>query len=248
VVLERRRGVILAAALAAELVVIGVAHEEPTSGAAAVVAALVLAPAAVLAVARAAGRLAGGWFAPAAAAVYAVLPLAANRVLLPEYRPVFDAHALPALVGLQSTWMLALGIALVAAIGFAPRRANAAGAVVLVVAAAAVWGLGDVSQLQSRLHETAWSVALTEWLVVASILAAMLRSPAAGGALGAVLVAAILRASHQPYDDGTFWRELAPAAPAAAVLVSSLALLVPRLRPARRAPAPEQAAAAPPAS
>ena len=236
---------IAAAAVAAELVVIGVAHEEPTGGAFAVVAALVLAPLAVLAVARAADRLAGSWFPPAAACVYAVLPLAATRLLLPEYRPVFNTNALPALVGLQSTWMLALGIVLVAAIAFAPWQVDAVGAGVLVVVALAAWGPGDVSHLPARLHESAWSVTLTEWLVVATVLGAMLRSPAVGGALGAVLVAAIMRASHHPFSDGSFWRELAPAAPSAAVLVSSLALLVPRLRPARRSADP---APAPPAS
>jgi hypothetical protein len=248
VVLDRRRGLTIGAAVAAELVVIGVAFKEPTSGAPAVVAALVLAPIAVFAVIRAATRLAGGWFPPAAGVVYALLPLTATRLLLPTYRPVFDQHALPTLVGLQSTWMLALGIVLVLAVAFAPVRVDAAAAIVLVVAAAIVWGFDDVSALPSRLHETAWSVALTEWLVVASVLGALLRSPAVGGALGAVLVATIMRAAHQPYDDGTFWRDLAPAAPAAAVLVSSLALLVPRLRPARRRPAANPAPAPPSAS
>lgn len=247
-VFEPRRSLTIGAAVAAELVVIGVAFKEPTSGAAAVVAALVLAPVAVLAVRQAAARLAGGWFPPAACVVYAVLPLAATRLLLPTYRPAFDERALPTLVGLQSTWLLALGIALVLGIAFLPKPVAAAGAIVLVVVAAAVWGLSDVSGLPTPLHETAWSVTLTEWLVAASVLGALLRSPAVGGALGAVLVAVIMRASHHPYDNASFWRELAPAVPTAAVLVSSLAFLVPPLRVARRRQTANPASAPPSAS
>lgn len=236
----------LLAALAAELVVVGVAVTQPTDGAVSVVVAVILAPIAVLAVARTAERLAGGWFPDAAAFVYVVLPLAANRFFLPGYRPTFDRHALPALVGLQATWTFALGVLIVLAISVLPRSVAAVGAVVLFVVASIVWGFGDLGVWQPSVHETGWSVALPEWLLVASVLGAMLRSPAIGGALAAVIVATVLRATHQQYYTGEFWRAFGVAAPASAVLVSSVALLVPPLRRARAArpdvePAPHPA-------
>jgi hypothetical protein len=222
------------------LLVAALAATKPTDGAVSVVIALLLAPVAVSAVAATARRLAGGWFPIGAAAVYVLLPLAATRFFLPVYHPVFDRHVLPALVGLQETWVFLLGVLIVAALSVLPRAVAAVAAVVAVIVALAVWGLGDLGGLRSDLHETAWSVTFPEWLIVASILGAMLRSAAIGGALGAVLAATLLHASHQPYDDGDFWRALGVAAPAAAVLVSSVALLVPPLRRTRAA-APAQA-------
>ena len=64
------------------------------------------------------------------------------------------------------------------------------------------------------------------------------RAPLAAVALGGWLVFFALRAADRGYDGGAFWAGLAPALPAAAILVSSLTLLVPRLRPA---PEPQQA-------
>jgi hypothetical protein len=235
-----RRLLIPAALVAAEVVVIAVAHKEPTDGAVSVVAALVLAPLAVLSVNRTAARLATGWFPVLAAFVYVLLPLVATRFFLPGYRPIFERHALPALVGLQETWAFALGVVIVLALSILPRGVAAAGAVVLLVVAIVVWGFGDLGVWQPSVHETGWSVALPEWLLVASVLGAMLRSPAIGGALGAVIVATVLRATHHQYYTGDFWSAFGVAAPTAAVLVSSVALLVPPPRRARVAP-PAQA-------
>jgi hypothetical protein len=242
VVRERRR-LLTVAVLAAELVVVGIAATQPTDGVLSVIVAVLLAPLAVLAVARTAARLAPGWFPVAAAFTYTVLPLAANRFFLPGYRPTFDRQALPALVGLQATWAFALGVLILVAISVVPRGVAATGAVVALVAAVVVWGLGDLGIWQPNVHETGWSVALPEWLLVASVLGAMLRSPAIGGALAAVVVAALLHATHEPYGTGEFWRAFGVAAPSAAVLVSSVALLVPPLRRAR-AEGPEQQPAA----
>jgi hypothetical protein len=226
------RGV--AACAIAEIVVVAVtAATQPTSGALAVLAALVLAPVAVVAVARAAARFAGGRFPLAAAIVYVLLPFIGNRFVLGQYRAAYDRNALPALVGLQHTGLFALGVLAVAAAALAPERvAAAAGAVVLVVALV-VWhpsGLGDV---QPFLHETAYSVALPEWVLAASIVALVLRRPYLGAAVGCLAIAAVLRAAQQPLDDQGFWRELGVLAPLGAVLLSGLWLLVPRLRPAR---------------
>jgi hypothetical protein len=234
VVLGKRRGVTVAV-LAAEAVVVGIAATQPTDGALSVIVAVLLAPLAVLAVSRTAARLARGWFPIAAAFVYVALPLAANRFFLPTYRPTFDRHVLPALVGLQETWTFVLGVLIVLTLSVVPRGVAATGGAVLLVAAIALWGLGDLSVWQPSVHETGWSVAFPEWLLVASVLGAMMRSPAIGGALAAVVIAALLHATHQQYYSGAFWQAFAVAAPSAAVLVSSVALLVPPLRRARAA-------------
>src|SRR5439155_1591197 len=156
------------------------------------------------------------------------LPLLASRYMLGTYRGTFDANALPALVGLRHTATFAAGLALAAGAAFAPRRVAAAGGAVALMAAAATWQLDGVSALRPALHETIWSITLLEWLVVAGILGALLRSPLLGTAVGGWLLAAALWAAHRGYDGAVFWRSFAIAAPAAAVLLSSLALLVPR--------------------
>jgi hypothetical protein len=232
-----RRGLALAAcAVAALVVVAGTAAADPTDGALSVLAALVLAPVATLAAAGVARRAAGGWFPVAAAAVYVLAPLLATRFVLPSYRPTFDDRALPAAVGLQATGTFALGVLLAVAAVFVPRLAGAAAGVVLAVVALALWG-GSLGDLRPALHETVWSVTLAEWLVVAGVVGILLRAPAIGAMVGGGLVAAIAWGAHRGYDGAGFWRSLAVAAPAVAVTLSSLGLLVPRLRPDRSRPA-----------
>lgn len=222
-------------------VVLAVAAKQPNAGAGAVVAAVLLAPVAVVAAAAAARRLAGGgWFPLVAAAAVVLLPFLANRFLLARERADFDRHALPALVGTQATGVFALGVFAVVLVAVLPRTVAAATGLAGVAAALAVWSPAALGDLKPMLHETAYSVALPQWLVVASIAGAALRRPRIGIALGSVAVAAILRAAHQPQGDAGFWRGLGPLVPAGGVLLASLRLLVPPLRPQTRPAAVEQ--------
>ena len=238
-VLARQR-VAVAALGIADVVVVAVvaARHHPSAGS--LVVALVLAPVAVAATAAMAGRIGGERFAVGTAAVFVLLPLLGNRYMLATYRGTFDTHALPALVGLRHTAVFALGVAIAAVVVFAPRVVSAASGVVGLSVAAAVWQFDGLGSLRPGLHETVWSITLLEWLLVAGILGAALRAPLLATAVGGWLLAGMLWATHAGYDGAAFWRSLAVASPAAAVLLSSLALLVPRLQPARKA------AAAPP--
>ena len=231
--IDRRQRLLLAACVAAQVAVVAaVAATQPTDGALSVVVALALAPVAVLGVAATAARLRDGAFPVAACATYVLLPFLGNRFVLGGYRSAFDRHALPALVGVQATAAFALGVGAIVAAALLPPRVTAAAGGVALVAALVAWPPGKLADLQPMLHETAWSVALAEWLLVATIVAVILRRPPLGIALGCLALAVVLRAAHQPLDDEGFWRALGPLAPAGGVLVSSLWLLVPRLRPA----------------
>ena len=240
--LLRRQRVAVVALVSADLVVVAlVAATQPTDGVISVVAALVLAPVAIAATAALAARIGSDRFALGAAAVYVVLPLLGNRYMLPTYRGTFDTRALPSLVGTQHTLVLALGIAAAVAFLLAPKALAAAGGVLAFVVTAAIWQFAGVGQLRPGLHESVWSIAFIEWLLLAGILAALLRAPLLGLAVGGWLSAAILWGAHRGYGDAVFWRSLAVAVPAGAVLLSSLALLAPRLRPASsRAPSPSR--------
>jgi hypothetical protein len=223
------------ALVAAQLaVVVGVAVVEGTSGVAPTIAALLLAPVAVWAVRGLGTRLAGPWFGVAAAATYILLPLAGRLYFLPSYDHVYSNDVLPALVGLKSPGWLALGIALAIVAAFPSPRSLAVAGVVATLVALGVWGVGELGDVKTSLHEAGWSVALLEWLPVAGVVGVARRSPWLAPALGGWLVFFVLRASHEPFADGAFWRALAPALPAAAVLVAAIALLVPSLRPAPR--------------
>ncbi len=240
--LRSRQGVVVAGLAVTALVVVAlVAATQATDGAVSVVVALLLAPVAVGATARIGHRIAGARFAIGAAAVYVVLPFLANRFMLFDYRATFDAHALPALVGVQHTWVFAVGVAAAVAIAVLPRAFAAAGGLLAFVISAAVWQFAGVGRLQPAFHESVWSVALLEWLLFAGILGALLRAPLLALAVGGWLLAAILWGAHRGYADAVFWQSLAIAVPAGALVLSSLALLVPRLRPARRRePAPSE--------
>jgi hypothetical protein len=230
---DRRQALVLGICVVLQLLaVVAVALREPRSGGVAVVAALLLAPLAVLGVATTAARFADGWFAIAASGVFVLLPFLTNRLLLAPHRSEFDRHALPALVGTQSTWLLAIGVAAVALAAFLPERVAAGAGLVGLAVAAIVWSPSALGDLQPLLHETAWSVAFPEWLLVATIAGVVFRRPYLGTALGCLAVAVVLRGAHQPDDNSGFWRALAPLVPSGAVLLSSLWLLVPRLRPA----------------
>jgi len=200
-------------------------------------AAVVLWPAATWAVHGFGERLGGERFALACAAMLVVLPIVATAYFLPPYRSTYEHEVLPSLLGVEHTAWFALGVLLAIAARFTPARALAAGGVVAVVVALVVWGLDPVRALRNPLHETGWSIALIEALPIAGFLGVARRSIWLALGVGGWLAFFVLRAADAPYDSGAFWRELAPAMPAAAILATSLALLVPRLRPApARAP------------
>lgn len=220
---------VLAAAESAMVAV--VAATEPTAGAGAVAVALVLAPFAVWAVAGIGEAIAGHRFAVAAAALYLVLP-PAGRVLFAEgLRANYRGHILPALVGTQAPAWFALGVGLAVAARLATSRPAAAAGLAAAVAGAAFWIDTDWTTLYDNLHETTWSPTLVCALPIAGLIAVGLRSPWTGAALGGWLGFFVLRGADRPYGTGAFWTGLAPAMPAVAVLIASLALLVPHLAP-----------------
>jgi hypothetical protein len=227
-------------ALAQTILVLGVAATQPTAGGLAVAAAVVLGVVAVAAAAAAGARLAAGWFPVATAACVVLLPLLGNRFVLAPDRADYDRRALPALVGTQATGAFALGVLGIVLVAVLPELAVGALGVVVVVVALVVWSPGALGGVRPMLHEHAYSVALPEWLVVATIVAALLRRPLLGLGLGGLAVATILRAAHEPFAAAGFWRGLGPLAPAGGVLLASLWLLVPRLRSAARPTPAEQ--------
>jgi hypothetical protein len=205
-------------------------------GALSTIAALVLAPVAVLVVRKLGERLAGRTFATASGAAYVALPFVAIPFFVPPYRTTYVDEVLPTLVGLRSPQWLALGVALAAVACFAPVRLLAAAGVVATVVGLVVWGTDGFHDVRVGLHEGGYSVALAQWLPVAGVIGAARRSPWLALCLGGWLATAVLRAADSSFATGAFWRDLAPAMPAAAVLAASLGLLVPRLRPAPARP------------
>jgi hypothetical protein len=240
--LGSRQRIAVGALGAAEVVVVAlVAATQTTGGAFSVAVALVLAPVAVVTTAALGAKISSGRFGVAAAAVYVLLPFLANRFMLPTYRGTFDAHALPALVGVQHTQVFALGVAAAVATLLLPRIVAAAGGVLAFVITGLAWQFAGVGHLTAAFHETVWSVTLLEWLLFAGLLGALLRSPLLALAIGGWLLAAIVWGAHRGYADAIFWESLAVAVPAAALVLSSLGLLVPRLRPERaREPVPSE--------
>jgi len=158
------------------------------------------------------------------------LPVIGNAYMLPTYRSTFLHGALPSLLGLRSPGWLAVGVVLVAALAVGPAAAVPAGGVVLAAWAVVRYDVGDLSAIKLGLHETAWSIALAEWFVVAGLLGAAWRSWRLALGLGGILALAVLRAAHHGYDNAAFWKNLGLGMPAVALLLSSTALLVPRLR------------------
>jgi hypothetical protein len=231
-----RRQRALIALMAIELAIVAwAAVRYTTDGAAATAAALLLAPVAVWSVAVAGGRLGGRPFGLLAAATYVVLPALGTRYMLVSYRSTFAHEAIPNLLGLRGTPWFALGVGITLAVAYAPRVILAAVGVAAAAAALIAWGTEPLGGIRAGLHETAWSITLLEWFVLAGLLGAARRSIWLALALFGWLVAAILHGAHGGYDNAAFWRSLSVAAPAAALMLSSLVLLVPPLRRSRTA-------------
>lgn len=212
----------------AEAVGVGViAARYGTDGSLSTVAALALAPAAVYLTYALGDRLAGERFGLTAAAVYVALPFLGWLYMLSTYRTTFAHSAIPDLVGLRATPWFALGLALAAAALLRPLAVvfGAAGAFELLS------GFGHLGDVRSGLHETAWSITMLEWLPIAGALGAARFSWLRALALTGWLAFAVGHAGRQGYDGAAFWQSLSLAMPAIAVLLSSLRLLVPRLRP-----------------
>lgn len=237
----RARTLTGAAAAAQALLALVVGLRYGNSGAWAVVAALLLGPLAVLGTARIAARIAGTAFAAGAAWTFVLLPLVSIAYFQSGYRHTWLHIVLPQLVGMRATSWYALGAALAVGVSLVPARAAALIGGAAAVTSLFVYGAGALGDVRIGIHETGWSVSLIEWLPIAGVIGAARRAPLLAAGLGGWLVFFALRGAEQGYDGGAFWASLAPALPAAAVLVSSLALLVPRLRPA--AP-PQQAPSA----
>jgi hypothetical protein len=75
-------------------------------------------------------------------------------------------------------------------------------------------------------------VSTSEWVLVAGLIGAARRSVLTAIGLGGWIVFVVLRAAAQGYADAAFWKALAPATPAIALLLTALWFLIPRLRPA----------------
>ncbi len=213
------------------LVVVWIAASYGTDGALSIGLALALAPLAVTLTWMLAERLAGPRFADAAAGTYVLLPALGTLYALSTYRSTFTHQAIPDLVGLRATGWFAAGLAV--AVVALHRESTPLLAVAGVVLVALGWS--DLGGIRTGLHETAWSIAMIEYFPLAGIVGAARRSWLRAMGLGGWLAAAIGHAAVQGYDHAAFWQSLAIATPVIAVLLSSLWLLVPPLRPA---PAP----------
>jgi len=224
-----------AGALGAVVAVVIVAVSTGHANALDFVAALVLAPCASVATLAAGRRLGGKRFGLAAAYVYAILPLLGIAYSLAVYRHTFEHDALPQLVGLEAPSRLAIGVLLVTALATLPRSILCGAGAIAAVVAVVVWGTHPLADVRGGLHETGWSIAFIEWIVVAGVIGAATRSARLAAALAGWLVFAVLHAAHDGYGaHAEFWRSLAPVTPAIALTISSLALLAPRLRSAAK--------------
>ena len=232
--LTRPRLALVALAAVEVLVVAVVAAAYGTDGALSTLVALVLAPVAVAATYRIGRLLAGEAFAVASAAVYVALPALGSVFMLSTYRSTFAHEALPDLLGLRATPYFAAGVLVAVLAGIRATVAAALGATLLAVALV-VDGVSGFENVRNGLHETAWSITMLVWLGIAGVLGAARRSPLVALGLGGWAGAAVLHGVDRGYDDAAFWQALAAATPAIALLLSSVALLVPRLRalPAR---------------
>jgi len=224
----------LAAPLAALMIlevaaVAGLASDRPHGGTTSVVVALLLAPVAVWSVVTIGERLAGARFAVACGLVYVLLPFVGRFYFYGPFVDVFRRDVAPALVGLRSAGWFALGVAIAVAIAVDQVRVTAAAGAVALLVALVLWVDTDWTTLYDNFHETAWSPTLISLLPIACVLAVGLRSPELALALAGWIGFFILRGIHQPYADGGFWKSLAAATPAAALLLTSLVLLVPPL-------------------
>jgi hypothetical protein len=223
--------IVAALALGAVAAVAGLAAARPNGGAASVAAAIVLAPVAVWCVLSVGERIAGTRFGVAAAIVYVVLPFVGRLYFYGSFVQVYNREIAPALVGLRSTGWFALGVAIAVAVATLRPTVLAASGAAAFVLALVLWPNVDWTRLYGNFHETTWSPTLLSLLPFACVIAVGLREPRLAAALGGWIGFFILRGAHRPYAGGGFWLSLAAATPAAALLLSSLGLLVPRLRP-----------------
>jgi hypothetical protein len=229
----------LAVGCAAELISQITVRVETSSGSVVATAvAIVLGQITVVGIAFSGRRLSGPRFGAVAATVYAALPLLGTAYTLTTYRHTFVHEALPALVGLRHPLVFAVGAATALVFAFVPRPLLAVAGACAGVAGLAIWGVGPLSDIRNGLHETAWSITFAEWALLAGILGVARRSGLFAVGLGGWIAFVLLRAAAQGYADAAFWKGLAPAMPALALLLSALWFLVPRLRPA---PVPHRA-------
>jgi hypothetical protein len=199
-----------------------------------VLAAVVLSPAACIATGVVGRRVAGPGFGAAARWVYVALPVFGYLYALGTYRHTFLHGGVPQIVGLHEPQWLALGVAVAAIAAVAPEASAGALGVIAFAVGLIVWGSGGLTGLRNGLHETAWSIAFGEWVFVAGVVGLAMRRPLLALGVGGWAATVILGAADAGYGgDGEFWRALAPATPAAAVLLSSIWLLLPRVRPLR---------------
>jgi hypothetical protein len=230
---------LLAALAAAEVVAVALlAAIRPNSGAGAVVVALVLAPVAVWAVVAISERIAGTWFAVGSGVVYLLLPFVTRFLFYGSFVTVYERVVAPALVGLRAPAWFTLGVGIALLVAVAPPKATGAVGVIALVVGLVLWADTNWTTLYDNFHETAWSPTLLSLLPFACVLAVGLRRPWLAAALGGWAGFFILHGVQRTYTTGAFWLSLAAATPAAAVLLTSLALLVPRLGSAK-APAPQ---------
>src|SRR5262249_51630761 len=132
-----------------------------------VVGAVVVGTIAVAAVYKVGGLLDGERYALLATATYIALPLFGLLGTVAPARHSFLTRAAPGIVGLSSPGRLLIGVAVTALAAVVPRWSQAAFGVIAAAVALAVYGLGDLGEVRSGLHETAWSIALLEWLMIA---------------------------------------------------------------------------------
>jgi hypothetical protein len=227
---------LLAAAEVAAVAVLAAAR--PNAGAGAVVTSLVLAPVAVWAVVAISERIAGTSFAVGAAVVYVLLPFAARLFFYGPFVPIYNRVVASALVGLRAPAWFALGVGIALVVAIPPPRITGVLGVIALIVGLVAWADTDWTTLYDNFHETAWSPTLLTLLPFACVLAVGLRRPWLAASLGGWIGFFILHGVQRPYATGAFWLSLAAATPAAAVLLTSLALLVPRLGSAKAQAAP----------
>ena len=216
-----------------ELAVVAVAHHSDVSFGASYVGALALAPFASMAVALITRRV-GPRTAIAAGVVYAALPFAGRLYFYGAFLKVYDREVMPSLVGLEHTGWFAVGVVVAVAVGLAPERASGIASLVTVAVAAVAWIDVSWSRLYGDFHETTWSPTLLCYLPLAGVIGLATRRPWLAAAIGGWFGVLLLRGVHKPYYEGGLWLSLAAATPAIAVLLTSLALLVPPLPSLRR--------------
>jgi hypothetical protein len=115
-----------------------------------------------------------------------------------------------------------------------PERIAGIAGIVAAAAAAVAWIDVSWTHLYGDFHETTWSPTLLCYLPFAGVLGLATRRPWLAAAIGGWFAVLLLRGVNRPYYSGGLWLSLAAAVPAMALLLTSLALLVPPLPPLRR--------------